>query len=515
MSTTRVATASARGNSLRAIQALGVLAALGFMAFCASLVVQSRQGSEDQVRAANVSLALALAQDVSKNFEIYGLALQGVLEGLREPELATATPAVRKLALFDRAAQARYINLMSVIDADGHIVEQSNDGPLPTVSFADRDYFKVHQRSADEGLYVSKPLRSRLSGGEWIIVLSRRVSRSDGSFGGIVAAALSLSYFESLFANLSLSSADSFTAVSADGVILMRHPFRMPEIGSDISFSPVFKLYPRQISGFYDWRAKVDAVPRLYTFAAVPNLPLLIIVGAEKDRLFGDWLRKTALMIAMMALLCVAMGALWVMLARELARRRKAERQLTDLAAHLETLATTDSLTELSNRRFFDDVAESEWRRAVRAQTAISLLIVDADHFKRFNDRFGHARGDVALKAIAGCIARRLRRPADLAARYGGEEFAILLPDTDIAGAEALAEDIRRDVMAISRDPLEDLSGLTVSIGVATARPAASGAFVNLFLEADAALYAAKAGGRNGVQRTPPAEAPASFLRSA
>jgi diguanylate cyclase (GGDEF)-like protein len=173
-------------------------------------------------------------------------------------------------------------------------------------------------------------------------------------------------------------------------------------------------------------------------------------------------------------------------LAREIRRRAEAEDKL-------EELATTDALTGLRNRRKFDAAIESEWRRAMRQNSPISLLMIDADHFKRYNDTFGHQAGDQVLVGIAICISDSVHRAGDCAARYGGEEFSVLLPG--IAANEALqvAETIRHKVIGWS----EENHPSTVSIGVASITPSGGMDWHQLVRAADKALYAAKAAGRN------------------
>ena len=138
----------------------------------------------------------------------------------------------------------------------------------------------------------------------------------------------------------------------------------------------------------------------------------------------------------------------------------------------LRELATLDGLTGLANRRQFDQVFEREFRRAKRARTSIALLMIDVDQFKAFNDTYGHQAGDRCLRAVAAAMQAAVRRPADLVARYGGEEFAVLLPKTDGAGAEGLAETIRTHIMGLRMEHAGNTHGMvTVSIGVAATIP--------------------------------------------
>jgi diguanylate cyclase (GGDEF)-like protein len=187
----------------------------------------------------------------------------------------------------------------------------------------------------------------------------------------------------------------------------------------------------------------------------------------------------------MMALITFVLGVT-LFLAREIGRRAQAEDKL-------EELATTDALTGLRNRRKFDAAIEAEWRRAARQKAPLALLMIDADHFKSYNDTFGHQAGDEVLIGIAICISDSVRRAGDCAARYGGEEFAVLLPGLSAAEALTVAETIRLKVQQWSGEP----KVTTVSVGIASLIPVTtmeSSEFVNV---ADKALYAAKANGRN------------------
>ncbi|MDA0189561.1 MAG: diguanylate cyclase [Proteobacteria bacterium] len=167
----------------------------------------------------------------------------------------------------------------------------------------------------------------------------------------------------------------------------------------------------------------------------------------------------------------------------------------------LAALSLTDGLTGLGNRRRFDAALEIEWARAARLHQPLAILMLDADLFKQYNDRYGHQAGDACLCAIARCLGAAARRASDLAARYGGEEFAIVAPDTDPASARQLAETIRLAVAALDLPhPDSPHARVTVSIGVASLRPAPEHAPGDLLQQADAALYRAKQRGRNCVE---------------
>jgi diguanylate cyclase (GGDEF)-like protein/PAS domain S-box-containing protein len=175
--------------------------------------------------------------------------------------------------------------------------------------------------------------------------------------------------------------------------------------------------------------------------------------------------------------------------------------QQKHLEGRLETLATEDGLTGVANRRRFDERLLEEWARAYRERTCLSLLMIDLDHFKAYNDEYGHPAGDECLRAVARILMAEAKRTTDLPARYGGEEFAMLLPNTDAAGCERIAERILREIRdAGIPHKLNFPSRLvTASIGGAVCRPGAerSAGHASLVEAADHALYGAKDGGRD------------------
>lgn len=192
--------------------------------------------------------------------------------------------------------------------------------------------------------------------------------------------------------------------------------------------------------------------------------------------------------------------------------RARVHLRLKELSDALRHAATTDGLTGVANRRQFDQALALEWARMLRSERPTSLLMIDVDHFKAYNDRYGHPQGDQCLRQIAGALQSVSRRVTDLVARYGGEEFAVLLPETDQRGAEHLARLVIQSVAALAL-PHEGSSvsrHVTISVGLSTCA-LSSGAFGapraslsarmgsgELVRCADLALYAAKRGGRNG-----------------
>lgn len=186
----------------------------------------------------------------------------------------------------------------------------------------------------------------------------------------------------------------------------------------------------------------------------------------------------------------------------DITQRKLAEQELREANRLLEVQASTDGLTGVANRRHFDRTLALEWKRHARSSFPLSLLLVDVDHFKRYNDAHGHLEGDDCLGEIARTLATAARRPGDLVARYGGEEFGVILPETDLPGALAVAEMVRERLRlkglphgAPGAGPL-----VTLSMGCASMVPACGPPADVLIKRADEALYAAKAAGRDRVE---------------
>lgn len=172
-----------------------------------------------------------------------------------------------------------------------------------------------------------------------------------------------------------------------------------------------------------------------------------------------------------------------------------------DQRDRLRHISTMDGLTGIANRRRFDDFLEAEWQRAMRSGSALSIIFIDIDHFKEYNDHYGHLAGDDTLRSVADVLTGVVHRAADLVARYGGEEFVCVLPDTDLQGALQVAEQIRHGISELNIPHAYAAGGdrITASLGVASATPADGLNCAELLAQADAQLYQAKHQGRDRV----------------
>ena len=460
-----------------------IVTVIGFSTICASVMLDMRRGEEELARQTLENLASSIDADISRNIELYDLSLRAVASNMVLPEIGGVSKPIRHLILFDHAATAKHFGAIQVFDAKGRLtVDASTLDPLRE-DRGDEEYFKVHRDRPDAGLFISRPMLHR---GAYAIVLSRRVTAPDGSFLGVVAGSLRFSYFHDLFGRLSLGAGDTITVLRPDRTIIMRRPFDLDVIGTNLADRrPDWDPENLPSGGSYSGAGPVDSIPRLYVRRNGTS-PLYVVVGKPLDSILSLWRTEAIRIGAVMMALISFVLAVTLFLAREIGRRAKAEDKL-------EELATTDALTGLRNRRKFDAVIDAEWRRAARQRTPVALLMIDADHFKAYNDSFGHQAGDQVLVSIAICISDSVRRAGDCAARYGGEEFAALLPGLAAMDALRVAETIRLKVEGSS----DRQSISTVSIGVASLTPVPGMDWTGLVNAADKALYAAKANGRN------------------
>lgn len=441
------------------------------------------------------NLALILQRDIARNIEVYDLSLQAVIDGVRDPAMLALPPAVRQLVLFDRSTNAQDLGSLLVTDKAGDVVIDSHSVPPRHIYLGDRDYFQVHQASDDVGLYISEPFMPRATGLERSLGLSRRLNGPHGEFNGIVVGTLRLNYFRRLFDGINLGPHATVTLIRTDGTLLMRRPYNEKLIGRNLADATAFQKRLLAPEGSYVDIAGIDDIERLFSFRHIGDHPLIVTVGLATEDIYAEWWRRAWVISGIVLMLDAVFIVLSFLFAQQLRKRLEMEQQL-----HL--LANTDSLTGLGTRRALDSALDVEWRRANRHHTPMAVLMIDVDDFKPYNDRYGHAAGDTALRTVARCINDSIKRPGDFAGRYGGEEFCAVLPNTDLGGAARVAESIRAAVLAANERNAGSAYGkLTVSIGVAvhSGIAAEDDTLEDLVRLADGRLYEAKAAGRNVV----------------
>ncbi|RCL21502.1 diguanylate cyclase [Pseudomonas sp. AFG_SD02_1510_Pfu_092] len=387
-----------------------------------------------------------------------------------------------------------------VYGPDGSWIVTDQSAVPPNANNADRDYFIYHRTHAERGVHIGSVVRSR-STGDLIIPISRRLQYADGSFAGVLLGTIKVDWFVRYYGDFKIDERGALVLAKRDGTILVRRPFVEQVVGGNLSKSEIFRNHlPYSTEGVAEAVAVVDGTPRLYGYRALASYPLVVEAGLSRESIVAPWRLDAIKSVSVLLLLLVGLAAFGGVVLRQLRGRIVIERALHQAHQTLKSLALTDSLTGLGNRRRLDAVFEPELRRARRQGYPLALVMLDLDYFKAYNDRYGHLQGDQCLRRIAEVLQQALKRPADLAVRYGGEEFTLLLPDTDASGAEMLVQEVqhilRRQALEHAGSPLGRVS---CSAGIAVgdlAREAVTAE--SLMAAADAALYQAKRQGRDG-----------------
>ncbi|MBA1158567.1 sensor domain-containing diguanylate cyclase [Microvirga mediterraneensis] len=480
----------------------GVIA-LGILGISAHTLWIDRQNTWQEAERSSRNVLTTIARDLEGKLDLLDLSLRGAMEGLKYLGSEQLPPDLQYRMLFDRAATASFMGTLLLVDQAGNLIADAGPIIAPrSLNVADREYFIAHKENNHIGLYISRPYTSRTRLGDTSIGISRKLSDPAGRFAGVVMGSMPLTTINQLFDNLSLGQHGAINLFRNDGILLTRYPYDASQIDQDHGGSPHVRRILADKSGTFDSVSPIDGVRRIISYERLERYPLVLTVALSVEEIFSAWQRKAlVLSLATLALCCAVVG-LTILFQRELMRRTKAETKLR-------RIARTDDLTGLPNRRAFRETFEREWRHAIRSGSALSLLYIDADYFKNFNDHYGHGRGDEALRAVAGTLENNIRRPRDVAARYGGEEFAIVLPETDLAGARLIAENIRQNIIAL--DIAHEGSPyrvVTVSIGIASVHPSRGSVRATLLEAADRALYGAKAAGRNCIHHHEPGADP-------
>jgi diguanylate cyclase (GGDEF)-like protein len=468
----------------------------------------AREAQLDETAVSTSNMARALAAQAESVLKVGDAALAEMVERAeheagaapndarihaRLAEIVRTTPEIHGLFIYGPQGDWRITALPRPVAANN----------------ADREYFQYHLAHAGKGTHVGRPVRSR-SSGVVIIPLSRRIDKPDGSFGGVALVTLDIRFFGKFYERFDVGPSGTIVLATDDGTLIYRRPFKEGLVGMDISNGPVFQmLRSGGPAGTHMLKSKVDGVVRLYSYRHLEGFPLVVASAIARDDMLGDWRRHAAVTSAIVLSALVLLGWGGVRMVRQVRIRDALEHELRIATASLRrrnaslrSLADSDGLTGLANRRLFEATLAREYARARRGDAPFSIIMVDVDHFKKYNDRYGHVAGDDCLRRVAGVLGEAPRRPADLAARYGGEEFAVILPDTDLAGAAMVAETIRAGVEALGIEHLDNEGGkVTISLGVCSGFPrsAAGGDPLAWVEAADRQLYLAKSSGRNRV----------------
>lgn len=480
------------------------------------------------------------------------LAKAGVMSGLdvvdqarmstdilaQVPALLTGTPAECSLLLADVQRTRPWAVGFHVLDTTGMIVCSSARETIG-VNLADRPYV---QQAIARGEFVAGDFIVGRQSGVPMIGSAMPVFGKSGELRRVIVATISTKWFSKLATELAAANhGSSITLIDGSGIVLADAPESSERVGSPLESESMRAGLERMQDSSFD-AAGNDGQRRIYGVAALPDSNALLLIGLSYADVESSIVRSRQQALAELALLIVLMGAaIWVFGSRSLERpirqllvhtrqigRGRLEarldssrwpRELAMLAQTMNLMAArlerrnsqlhvaqeklrrqtlTDPLTNLANRRAFDDHFADMWKDAYTGQTPLSLAIIDADYFKGYNDTYGHVAGDAVLQQLAGVLSQMAKASSGVAARLGGEEFAMLLPGLDEHEALGLAD---RVCIAVSDLFVEHagapLENFTVSIGVAGLIPQGKDVDRLLLRSADAALYAAKASGRN------------------
>jgi diguanylate cyclase (GGDEF)-like protein/PAS domain S-box-containing protein len=578
----------------------------------------AREASMQAAEVELANLARSLTQHAEDSFDILDNSITGSVSRLETEGTDRDTLAKLRALLLLRKAASKRIHGIFVYDENGDWLTSS--GPMAG-NLGDRSYFQHHKLSPERDAFIGHPVKGKVDG-EWITTVSRRFNHPDGSFAGVVIAAISASYFSEFYRQFNVGTDGAVSLVSADGVVMARSPDDGSYVGRDVSGGSLFTgIRSKGSSGVHYFRSFLDGFQRLGAYQRSSRYPFVVVATRAQDEVLASWRRAAIVRVLFVLSLVVLIAVMGFYLVRQLLQgqrmaaalaakeasfrllaegssdmvtrigldeqiqyaspssvrivgwppdqlvgtpalagvhpedlprveqlvaalkrgeteearvtyrtrhREKSEiwvestlritrnvdgeidgavaisRDMTqqkDIEDRLAILAIEDGLTGLANRRRFDEQLEEEWARAYRERTCLALLMIDIDHFKAYNDAYGHPAGDACLRVVTRIMAAEARRATDVTARYGGEEFAMLLPNTDAAGCARIGERIRRAILEAGIPHAVNLpSGLvTASLGGAICQPAGErlATSASLVEAADRALYAAKDGGRN------------------
>jgi diguanylate cyclase (GGDEF)-like protein len=493
-------TARAVGRILHVFALRPYIAALVGTSFAlivsALLAVTLQQGRQEVIGRAqdnSRNVAAIVSRDIARHIELYDLSLQAAIDGATQPRIMQLDPDIRDRVLFDRAASGPDVKGMAVTAADGRIIASQGADAATADYFQSRENLLAHQRSTTSQIFMSHPYADSH---EWTTIgLSRRIDALDGRFAGMAILEIRATYFQQLVDQVDVGRHGSAFITRTDGTLIARRPVTSKEVAMRIARSRTFHTMVDNETGSYIAQSPIDARVRLYTFARVPDTPLIVVVAPDLDDVLANWRPRSLIVVGLCAVLSAAFVLVCWLLARGLQQKENARKQLL-------SMASVDALTGLSNRRGLDIYLARAWEAAKRENHSVSAIFIDVDHFKAYNDRFGHDAGDQALRQVAVCIRAATRNAEDIAARYGGEEFVVVLPAARIEVAARVAEAIRSAVETLALPGAGATSDkLTVSLGIAACEPRGTDGGSRLLKAADDALYKAKVGGRNQVRQ--------------
>ncbi|MCD5993424.1 GGDEF domain-containing protein [Pseudomonas sp. CDFA 602] len=466
----------------------------------------ARQNTLDNIQTNSANLASALSTYTDGIVKQSELMLIGLTERIEKDGTGSSEIERLRSVIAREMGALPQVSSVSLYNAEGICIFSTNQNATG-IDSNQREYFKHHVENASRASYVGPTIISRATG-MWVISVSRRINSPDASFAGVMVITIGIEHLLRFYSGIQVGDTGVISLTSSTGQMRLRFPYREGDIGRDLSSTPIFSTYAHLPSGTAEFVSKLDGTPRFYAFARSDVYPLVTVVALGQREAMSAWTSQAKQSMLVVLVLLGLVVALGIRLIGHIHSRIRAEDELLlsqaaliELNQHLELIASEDKLTGLANRRRFDQFIEVEFKRARRERSPLSLVFIDVDYFKRYNDRYGHLAGDECLVMLSRLVEQCIRRPGDIAARYGGEEIAVVLPSTDESSARRVAETILR---AIQDHQIEHQASpfaiVTVSLGVATFTGTDRQVDQRALIEqADRALYAAKSQGRNRV----------------
>ena len=465
-----------------------------------SVMLNEHAGQEEALQHAgeqSATLAHSLAQHAGDTFQMAELALVSLsrLIGSEPPtrsRLIAVTLDMRQLL-----RRVPRIHSLDFYEESGWRLASSQTAASGKAQNQSRAaFFAFHRDTPTAGLFVGPPVREE-GNGPWLVTLSRRIDKEDGSFNGVLVATIESRYFGDFYASFDNGMNVRVVLLGPDGRLLGRNPHDDTLIGRDMQDTAVFREVQKgRISGSLRLPSPIDGVERIAAYHVVDGQNVTVVFSVSRDAALGSWRQGIYLRTSIFVLLAAAIILGGLRLARQAYRRQASEKSLL-------RLSLTDSLTGLANRRAFDAAFDKAWRDCRVTGRPLSLLMIDVDCFKSFNDSYGHQAGDTCLRIVAMSICDAVRSPSEQVMRYGGEEVVVILEDTGPEQAFVTAQRIRTGIAALDVPHAQSLVAghVTVSIGCATERPELRlrTSSAELLADADRALYAAKLAGRDRV----------------
>lgn len=382
-----------------------------------------------------------------------------------------------------------------IIDPTGQVITQTRDINADAVDLSSQSFFQQAKQS--RGRYIDIANVTDLPGRPILFNVAKPVYDAAGTLIAVIAIGMETHQLTSFYSLFGFSVEPKIAVYRGDGGLVARHPDMAKYVGKSNAKSQIFTTLLKHAQfGTYDSLSTIDGIRRLGAFRAIPELDLVVFAGVEKKSAFAYWqahtMRRLTVVAGVLLLIWSSLLAAYRMIA-EHSLLQQENTYLGDLASH-------DALTGIGNRRLFEHTLWRDWTKHVRSGSPLSVVLIDIDCFKQYNDHYGHQAGDTCLRQLAQAIEGSLQREEDFVARYGGEEFVAVL-GCGRKAAILIAEKFRREIEALQIPHGHSEAGpvVTASFGVSSTEDARIQNVDDLVAAADAALYEAKARGRNRV----------------